>query len=198
MVQDIKTLSHNITGLAKATLQECAGKMTVGMLIAYNELICRRITYRVEQLIGEPHAQTGLIQSNVYWGVNFRGIQISSMGFPKNLNEAMRTARSESYLRDQVITRSEGEKKKRINEGDGTAYALQKKLEAEAAGAKAQAEVANSGVGGELVLRLQALQTALEKANVTLLPTGELSALGSLLTGGKAILGGSGNQSKKP
>lgn len=185
VVHDVVTLSRNISGIAKATLQECAGRITVGMLIAYNELVCRRLTYRIEQLIGEPHAQRGLVKANLYWGVNFRAIQIYSPGLPRTVNVSLSQNTAAGYDSEKITKLSEAERKKRINEGVGAAEAERVFREAEAIGAEKLAAVA-SKPEGLLVLQLKAMQEAVKSGNVTLLPM-DLSAFGSLVATAKAM-----------
>jgi len=188
VVHDVKTLSRNISGIAKATLQECPGRITVGMLIAHNKLVCHRLTYRIEQLIGEPHAQVGLPKPNLYWGVNFRAIQIYSPGLPRTVNVALSANTAAGYDKQRAITASEGEKTKRMNEGAGTARALHLLRTAEAIGAKKLADAAKTPEG-VLVLQMKTLAEALQKGNVTILPA-DLSLLASAVTSAKALLGG--------
>lgn len=172
---DVQTMAHDITSVAKAALQEYAGRMTVGMLMAYNKLVCDRITFRVEQLIGEPHAQVGR-QPNRYWGINFRGMQIPSIGLPQTLNESMRNAAAEEFNKDKVVIAAEGEKTKRTKEGEGSAAA-----------ARALAEVATEE-GGMIVLQLKAITEAIKEGNVTIIPA-NMADISALLTAGKALIG---------
>lgn len=188
-VHDVKTLSRNITGIAKAVLQECAGRMTVGMLITHNELVCKRITYRIERLIGEPLKQIPG-KENPNWGVNFQTIQISSPGLPRTVNVSLSQNTAAGYDKQKTITLSEGEKQKRINEGFADAEKEKMMREAQAIGAQKLADVANQA-GGLSVLQLEAMKEAVRTGNVTILPM-DLAAFGSLVSTARGLLGNSG------
>ena len=107
------------------------------------------------------------------WGIEIVSAQIEPFGFSHGLNQSViDVSEAEQKAKATEIT-SLAEKKKRINEGEGTAEAKNVLLAVERLNLKETAEICKTPEG-QIVLWMETLQEGLKNANYSIIPGSEI------------------------
>ena len=152
--------------------QDLMSTMTLGHSLARKGFISQRVFEAVKIRVGEREGKDGKRQPS--WGVDILETPVKLIDPGEKVNTQIALTAASVAEKQEIVTRAEGEKRKRVLEGEGVAEARRVLLEAEAAGLEAQAKVA-SGEGGALVLHLQTLRSALENSNYSIVPMNDLT-----------------------
>ena len=170
-------------------LSEEAGQTFVAKAIKEVGTLSDKIREEVEWLVGDPDAKRGDQEPNRSWGVDVLEIRIKDLGTSHAVNTAVSTRSAKvaeaAGEATAAILKAEGEKTKLTKEGEGRAAATTVEGTAVASAIKARAK-AVSQPGGELIAKLDALETGLEHGRTVILPA-DLSIL-TAATSVKAVL----------
>lgn len=183
-VGDIDAANRLLESEIKATLNSIPQKYpTVKEMIVNIENVEKELLTRLEWLMGEPgkEAPQGVKEkgAKLWMGVNILRAGITTPGLPQTLNEALRNSASKA-------AESEGRMQEIINIGIGEAEAIRRKglataqarealLAAEALGAELIAIALEKRDDiGKLVLWVQTIRDALEKAQYSIVPGTEI------------------------
>lgn len=139
--------------------------------------------------------EKAVIKLTESWGIEVKDISLIDIDLGKKVNKALRDIPAAVLEKQAVIEKAHGERVRLTQEGLGTADAelalltARAKgekliLAAKAIGTKKLAEATNTPEG-QIVLWLQTMQAGFEKANHTIIPSGELF---SAMAGVNAIL----------
>jgi hypothetical protein len=120
----------------------------------------------------------------VAWGVKLREAGFTVLNPGHSYNQDIEQRAKASAARDAAILAAEGERKKRILEGEGAATALRAQFEAEAGGKKAIMDAL--GVSGEAVLASELGEKVAEGGNAVI--ADGLGGLGAMLKAGTDAL----------
>lgn len=210
-VHDLRKLVEVAGGLNEAmdrirdtcftALQEEAGKTFLAKAVKEIDQLSEKILREVEWLVGDPDATSRAGRKpNESWGVDVKEVRIKALGTSHAVNTAVssRSAKAAEAAGDAIATtlRAGAEEVRLTKEGKGRAAAktveaeaeqvrLTKEGEGRAAAITARAK-AVSEEGGELVVKLDALETGLEHGKTVILPA-DLSIL-TAATSVKAVL----------
>lgn len=201
---------ERIKDVCVRTLSEYAGQTFVAKARKELAIISEAMKKRVEDLVGDPDAvQRALAEGRKVprsWGLDIEDVAIKDIGTPYDTNkatalrgatiaradgEAQATIRTAEATRRKLAEEGEGqavatrvkadaERHRLEQEGAGTAEALELQRMAQALGFKHLIDASDLNTA-TLLLRLEALQKAVEKGNVTILPADQ-SLLSSALS----------------
>ena len=198
--EDLGPAMERIKDTCITVLQEEAGKTFLAKAIKEVGLLSEKIRKEVEWLVGDPGAPKRRGKRNPSWGVDILEVRIKDLGTSHAVNKAIsaRSAKVAEAAGDATATvlKSASEKIKLTQEGEGRAAAIKaegigKASAIEAEGAATASAIAAraeavSKPGGELIARLDALQTGLKHGKTVILPA-DLSLL-TTATSVKAVL----------
>lgn len=193
---DRKEWANMLAQQAKATLSEFAGQHTVAYTIAHMHEANKKLLLDLETQIADPNPESdehkrvlmdAAANANWMeksWGLNVEWVRIATLGLPRHVNEGMSQARAEAYQQDKERRKAEANAYKIELEGSATAKAIEFKGtadakarqllgEAEAAAIRAKVE-ASKGETGRMLAELEAIGTALSKANLVVAPADNL------------------------
>lgn len=122
-------------------------------------------------------------------GIEIEDAYVKPFVYSHDLNKTVTQVSEEEQRAQMTLIKAAAEKKKRTDEGAGAAEARRLLLEAEAAGTKNLAELAKTDEG-RIVLYMETLKTALEKAQYSIIPGSEAyNALSGMMETFKRIGG---------
>ena len=107
-----------------------------------------------------------LADSTANWGIAIQPVRIKPFIFGRDLNVALQTIPEANAKAQSTMLAASAKKFQLEKEGEGAAAAIAARLQAEANGYKQIATA--TGADGQAVLAAQTMQTALEKAQYTL------------------------------
>lgn len=179
VIGDLDKARKQLEDAVVSAEQSELGKVTASHAVIRKSYISELIKRAVEIRTGEiPRPEDG--KFNLSWGVDVETVEIKLIDTGETVNRAVAAASAAGFRKHETITTAEGERQKRILEGEGLAKARQLLLEAEAVGAAKLAEVAGTDAG-KMALALETMRDALKGANYSIVPSeGFLGAVSAL------------------
>lgn len=177
-VGSLENARAQIRDVCEATLKEHCGRLTPAQIIPRMKEVREKLHTRISELVAD-------------WGLFIPEIAITEMDLSHEINSSLRNIPDAVLRKEITITNAEAKRKESLLEGEalatnrelfldkeGAMIARNRKilLEAEAVGAKALAEVMKTDEG-KIAAQIEALRSALNGANYSILPGDSLHPL---------------------
>jgi regulator of protease activity HflC (stomatin/prohibitin superfamily) len=170
-------LREQVRDTFESTIRVEFGRRTPGLILTHLREINGAIQATLRRTFNRPD-----------WGLSVESAQLVEKDLTHTLNTALRDASTTDIKLTQaetdkriVVIKSEGDKIKLINDGEGNAAAEKSMLLARAEGLLKMAEVAKTTEGAEM-MRLQLLIEALKSSEHTIITSGGIGGLTAELT----------------
>ena len=159
----------------KNTLHKAQSQMDDAAIGTFTDIFSKITAAEAQTKLKEVAAtvRDAITDESKDWGISIGFFRIKPFGYSHSLNDSVSNANQALQNRRAVISKSEGEKTRLINEGAGTASAEGALLMARARGEAALAKVAATP-GGQYAMAVQATQRGLETARAVIVPQDSL------------------------
>jgi regulator of protease activity HflC (stomatin/prohibitin superfamily) len=187
-VGDLVELGSKVSEATMAVFQEAAGRIPVGYALENQIVIEGRITYAIEELVGERPfiiRPRQVPKPTVDWGIDFRMAQIQDIGYTHEVNKKIAEATGLAQEGRGLASKSEGEAVAIDRKGAAEAKVLEAKTRAEGKGLEEAAKVIDDyGDSGQAAVELDARVRMMQAGNTNVVIGG-----GNPLTDAAGVLG---------
>lgn len=166
---------RHLRDTATAVMTEIAGQLSYNELRGHLNLVNRLLFLRLQRTV-------------ITWGIQLTEAGVTKINPGHEFNEKIQDRGQALADRDAMILRAEGEKQKRVLEGEGNAAARQKFLEAEAKGYAKIAEQAKTEAG-QIAISAEVAGKLAASGNTIVVGTDGVKDLIGIVAAGKKVGG---------